>query len=143
MRGFGVSESLVLGDLQVSRHSPSRERRKWTRLQLAIPVFVRGRDDSDKEHLEFATAVNISSGGAMVVVRRALPCASAVSLEIPSVPLGPGSGLPRSFRTMRAKTVWITHLDGYHLLGLKFARPIGTDSKKRPSGLRRKATSAV
>jgi len=32
------------------------ERRKWTRLPLAIPVFVRSRDDKGKELLEFATA---------------------------------------------------------------------------------------
>jgi hypothetical protein len=126
-----------------SRSSPSAEKRKWARLQLAIPVFVRSRDEKGKDLLEFATAMNISAGGALVVVRRTLPKASVVSLEIPSAPLGPASGLPRSSRTMRAKTVWVTHLDGYHLLGLKFARPLGTDTASVSSAFKRKAASIV
>jgi hypothetical protein len=69
--------------------------------------------------------------------------AALVSLEIPSAPLGPAGGLPRSSRAMRAKTVWISHLNEYHLLGLKFTRPLGTDATSIPRTLRRKATSAV
>lgn len=125
------------------RTSPKRERRKWSRLQIAIPVFIRSHDEAGKDHLEFATAVNICAGGALVVVRRSLPDASAVSLEIPSAPLGPASGLPRSSRAMQAKAVWVTHLNGYHLVGLKFTRPLGTATKAIPTALRRKATSAM
>ena len=126
-----------------SRRSPSTEQRQSARLQLAIPVFVRSRDDNGKDSLEFATAMNISAGGALVVVRRTLPKASAVSLEIPSAPLGPASGVPRSSRTMRAKTIWVTHLNGYHLLGLKFTRPLSTAAATVPRAFRRKAASAV
>jgi len=136
-------KSLFPDGLVPSRSSPSTEKRKWARLQLAIPVFVRSRDEKGKDLLEFATAMNISAGGALVVVRRTLPKASVVSLEIPSAPLGPASGLPRSSRTMRAKTVWVSHLDGYHLLGLKFARPLGTDAPADPRPLRRNAASVV
>lgn len=127
----------------MSRSSFGREQRKWARLQLAIPVFVRSRDENGKDSLEFATAVNISPGGALVVVRRSLPKDTPVSLEIPSAPLRPANGLPRSARTMRAKTVWISHLTDYHLLGLKFARPIGTDVAALPRSQRRKTASAV
>lgn len=127
----------------MSRNSFNRERRKWARLQLAIPVFVRSRDENGKDSLEFATAVNISPGGALVVVRRSLPKTTLVSLEIPSAPLRPANGLPRSSRIMRAKTVWITHLNDSHLLGLKFARPLNTDVAVLPRSRRRKTASAV
>ena len=50
----------------------SGERRKWTRLPLAIPVFVRSRDEKGKEFLEFATALNVSAGGMLVAMRRAI-----------------------------------------------------------------------
>ena len=112
----------------MNQASPGTEQRKWTRLQLAIPVFVRSKDESGKESLEFATAVNISAGGALVVVRRSLAKSSLVSLEIPSAPIGTGSGIRRSSNAIKAKTVWVTHLNDYHLLGLKFARPLSTDS---------------
>jgi hypothetical protein len=45
---------------------PENERRKWPRLPLAIPIFVRSREDNGKETLEFATALNVSAGGALV-----------------------------------------------------------------------------
>ena len=93
-----------------------KEQRKWARLQLAIPVFVRSRDGSGRDSLEFATAINISPGGALVVVRRSLPKSAAISLEIPSAPIGPIHGLKTSSRIMEAKAVWVTHLDTYHLL---------------------------
>lgn len=127
----------------VSRSSPSRERRKWARLQLAIPVFVRSRDESGRDSLEFATALNVGAGGASLVVRRALPKAGTVSLEIPSAPVGGESGLPRASRTLRARTVWVTHLNGYHLLGLKFTRPLNTGTVPAPRTSKRKAPSAM
>lgn len=101
-----------------------KERRKWTRLPLAIPVFVRSRDEKGKEFLEFATALNVSAGGALVAVRRSLPKAAQVMLEIPSAPLAAAAGLPRAARTLRARAVRVNHSDGYHLLGLKFSRPL-------------------
>jgi PilZ domain len=127
----------------VPRNSPSKERRKWDRLQLAIPVFVRSKDENGKDCLEFATAMNISAGGALVVSRRSLPHATPVSLEIPSAPFSAESGLPRSSRVMRAKIVWVSHLNSYHLLGLRFGRPLGTDSVGPVPVLKRKAASKV
>ena len=124
------------------RGRPEKERRKWIRLPLAIPVFVRSRDEKGKEFLEFATALNISAGGALVAVRRSLPKAAQVLLEIPSAPLAATAGLPRAARTLRARATRITHSEGYHLLGLKFSRPLlnGTSQTRR---LRGKLTSAV
>jgi PilZ domain len=127
----------------VSKAFPGKEKRRWARLKLAIPVFIRAQNEDGREALEFATAMNVSAGGALVVVRRSLTKASWVTLEIPSAPIAPVHGMPGASRTMRAKTVWVKHLDDYHLLGLKFAQPLGTDSgasRRRPA---RKSASAV
>jgi hypothetical protein len=121
----------------VARQNMSKKTRKWARLQLAIPVFVRTSNGNGQDSLEFATAINISAGGALVVVRRSLPRSTAVSLEIPSPPIGPQSALPKFSRTIRAKAVWVNHFDDYHLMGLKFVRPLDTDeagSYRRRSG---------
>jgi hypothetical protein len=123
--------------------SPKKEQRKWARLHLAIPVFVRSQDESGKESLEFATAVNISAGGALVVVRRSLAKSTSVSLEIPSAPIGSVDGVRRSARAIRAKTIWVTHLDDYHLLGVKFLRPLSTDEAVITRSQLRKASSAM
>src|SRR6202162_6752833 len=85
----------------LNRRKPETERRRWTRLPLAIPVFVRSRDEKGKEFLEFATALNVSAGGALVAVRRSLPKAAQVLLEIPSAPLAATANLPRAARALR------------------------------------------
>ena len=108
----------------MNRRRPETERRKWARLPLAIPVFVRNRDDNGKELLEFATALNVSAGGALVAVRRSLPLSAQVLLEIPSAPLVSGNSFPKASRSLRARAVRVTYVDGYHLLGLKFSRPL-------------------
>src|ERR1700680_3179599 len=120
-----------------------KEQRKWARMDLAIPVFMRMRDGNGRDSLEFATAINISPGGALVVSRSSRPKSASVSLEIPSAPLAPASGVKTSSRILQAKTVWVTHLDDYHLLGLKFARPLTTDTAAVSGKHLRKASSAV
>jgi hypothetical protein len=122
-----------------------RERRKWSRLSLAIPIFVRSRDENGKDLLEFATAVNISAGGVMVAVRRSLPLPAQVLLEIPSPPSPALALQPTSARMLRARTVRVTHAEGYHLVGLKFLRPLTDGSVPKMNGkpLRRKVASFV
>jgi PilZ domain len=121
---------------------PKVERRKWPRLPLAIPVFVRSRDKNGKDALEFATAVNVSAGGALVAVRRSLPLPARVLLEIPSVPTPAADALPKSFRNLEARTLRVTHGEGYHLIGLKFAHPLVNGSAP-PRSRRGKVGSSV
>lgn len=122
--------------------NPEAQRRQWPRLPIAIPVFVRSRDEKGKDLLEFATALNISAGGALVAVRRSLPLSAQVLLEIPSAPLAAANSLPKAARNLRARTLWVTHADGYHLIGLKFSHPLvsqSSPSRSRP----RKVASAL
>lgn len=122
--------------------APETERRRWPRLPLAIPVFVRSRDERGKEFLEFATALNVSAGGALVAVRRSLPLSARISLEIPSAPFAAATVLPKAARTLRARTVRVTHMEGYHLVGLKFSHPLlGAIPNHQP--VRRKVASSV
>jgi hypothetical protein len=111
------------------------ERRKWPRLPLAIPVFVRTRDGKGKEFLEFATALNVSAGGMLVAVRRVLPRLAQIKLEIPSAPVAALAMLPTASRTLSARTLRTTPAQGYYLLGLKFSRPL---LHSRSLGMRRR-----
>lgn len=100
------------------------EKRKFQRLPLSIPVFVRGTDESGKEFLEFATALNISAGGVLLASRRSIPKSANLHLEIPVAPLPADSISSQSIRSLKAKLVRVTHGEKYHLLGLKFTRAI-------------------
>jgi hypothetical protein len=137
---------LLIEGTNLKRRKPETERRKWPRLPLAIPVFVRSRDESGKDFLEFATALNVSAGGALVAVRRSLPQSAQVLLEIPSAPLAATTNLPKVSRTLRARTMRVTHAEGYHLVGLKFSRPLLNSSVEPTSDLepvKRKVGSSV
>lgn len=65
------------------RKKPFEERRRWPRLPVPIPVFVRGLDESGKEFLDFSTILNISAGGVLVASRKAISLGSRIVLEIP------------------------------------------------------------
>ena len=76
-----------------------------------------------------------------MAVRRSLPQSSQVLLEIPSAPLAAAAALPRASRTLRARAVRVTHAEGYHLLGLKFSRPLLNDSAHAALPQRKLASS--
>ena len=106
------------------------DRRGGERIPLAIPTFVRGVDEEGQEFLEFTTALNISGGGALLVMRRYLPPSSEVFLEIPAAPCPPLKMSPQPVRSMRARVVRVTHLDRANVLGLEFTHPVLSPANK-------------
>ena len=104
----------------MARRTVAIERRRFERIPLAIPVFVRGQDPEGKDFLEFATALNISAGGALLATRRNLPKLATISLEIPSAPLPRVALLPKIVRRLKARLVRSTLLDGCHLMAVRF-----------------------
>ena len=121
---------------------PAAERRRWPRLPLAIPVFVRSQAETDKEFLEFATALNVSAGGMLIAVRRSIPSSAQVLLEIPSAPLAALAALPRVARNLRARVLRMQHGEGYNLVAMKFSRPL-LNSLSAAKPLRRKLASSL
>ncbi len=100
------------------------ELRRFERIPLAIPVFVRGRDRQGKEFLEFTTALNVSSGGVLLATRQDMPRSSRVVLEVPAAPVPASARTPKFVRSAEARLVRLAHSNGCHLWGLKFTRPL-------------------
>jgi hypothetical protein len=115
------------------RRISSPERRVWQRLPLAIPVFVHGIDETGQKFVEFATAMNISAGGAQLAIRRHLSPRTRISLEIPCS-VGPYRVVHTQIRsTLPARILnrTMASSEPFHLLGLKFSRPLIQGSAKR------------
>lgn len=110
----------------MTRKKLSQERRKWQRLPLAIPLFIRCRDEDGKDVLEFATALNVSASGMLLAVRRMLPASTQYLLEIPSALIPDTNILPEASRRLRARPVRVVHAKDYHLVGIKFSRVLAT-----------------
>jgi hypothetical protein len=125
------------------------DRRRWERLPLAIPVFVRGLDPHGKQFVDFATALDISVGGALLAIHRHLPEGSKIMLEIPSAPTLHNHQNPKVPRAVRqnfyAKAVRVTNNDTCHLMGLQFQKPLKTPQEPaKPKAIaKRKSASSV
>ncbi len=112
------------GQWPTTAKRPAEERRRWVRLSLAIPVFVRGVDGQGREFIEFCTLLNESAGGALLAIRKPLRRRSRVSLEMPLAPVLKNVRLRRTKRMLRARVVRSMAIDGWNLCGLQFARPL-------------------
>ena len=117
-----IGHALGVNTSAVTQQAP--ERRRWPRLSLAIPVFVRGVNGHGREFLEFCTLLNESAGGALLAIRKPLRRWSRVSLEIPSAPLLKNVKFRQTIRMVRARVIRTTYVDRWNLCGLQFVRPI-------------------
>lgn len=118
------------------------ERREWTRLPLHIPLFIRSRDRHGKDFLEFVSAINISAGGALVAMHGALRLSAQVLVEIPSAPMPASAPARKKLRNLRSRVVYVSHREGYNLVGLRFLQPL-LQSERQPAPRRRKVISPV
>jgi hypothetical protein len=105
------------------RGSSAGERRSWERLPISIPFFVRGAQSDGEEFLEFATALNLSAGGALLAMRRYLEPGTHIDLEIP-IALANKAQLPRSVSLLHATVLRCVPDRQYFLLGLQFDEPL-------------------
>src|SRR5512143_931826 len=83
-------------------------KRRWERLPIAIPIFVRGLDENGKSFVEFSTATNLNAGGILLLSRRNLPAGQEITLEIPTptpqlIPAGQDSVKPMSATILYAQ----------------------------------------
>lgn len=129
----------------MSSSKKGSDRRRWERLPLAIPVFVRGLDPNGRQFVDFATALDISVGGALLAIHRHLPRGSKIMLEIPSAPATHGTKVPRASRqSFYAKAVRVTNGESCNLLGLQFQKPIHSPREiaiPKPKAKRKSASS--
>lgn len=100
------------------------ERRRWERIPITIPLFVRAAGEGQRKFLEFGNVLNLSSGGALLAVRQSLPAPCLVSLEIPAAPVTESTGLPPSARLIEAKLLRVQAADRCFLWAVKFLRPL-------------------
>ncbi len=105
------------------QHTEQRERRRWDRLPISVPFFIRGDKENGDELLEFSTALNLSAGGALLASRKYLDPGTNVRLEIP-VALVNKAQLPRSVSILHAKVLRCTPDREYFLLGFEFKPPL-------------------
>lgn len=100
------------------------EERRWPRIPLAIPVFIRGTNGQGKEFLELCTLLNESAGGALLAIRKPLKRRSRLTLEIPLAPAPTTGAFAQGKRLLKARVIRTTLIEGWTYCGLQFSRPL-------------------
>jgi PilZ domain len=118
VRETTVQERLVMS-------APYEERRRFQRIRLQIPLFVRGRDAHGEQFLELAKTLDISAFGALITCPRALIVNEIITLTIPAPSITSSALVPAGMPPIQARVKRRREAGDVHLVGVEFIKPIG------------------
>ena len=108
---------------KTARSEPA-QRRRFPRIRLQVPIFLRGIDASGAEFVELTKTLNISATGACIASARILRPDQPVNLTIPA-PSPISSGVvPNETPPIVAKVLRQDSAGEMRLYGLEFLRPL-------------------
>lgn len=103
------------------------ERRKWERIPLPVPLFVRGKDSNGEVFSDLTVAQNVGGGGLVFASDRSLAPSAKLTLQVPSVPWLSKLRYIGNRRRLRGRIVRVTCKKDTNLYAFQFSRPlIGT-----------------
>jgi hypothetical protein len=101
------------------------EQRRAQRIQLQVPLFVRGKDFSGEQFLELAKTLDISGLGAFITCPRSLRVGEIVTLTIPAPSITSSALVPAGMPPIQARVKRQQEAGDVHLIGVEFLKPIG------------------
>ncbi len=100
------------------------ERRRFPRMHLQVPLFLRGRSAGGEDFLELTKAMDISATGALVASPHLLRPNAVVSLTVPAPP-SPGAGVMGTANApIQARVRRVQNVGELYLVGLEFLKPL-------------------
>lgn len=100
------------------------ERRRFQRIHLQIPLFIRGRDVHGEQFMELAKTLDISALGAFLTCPRALAVGDFVTLTIPAPSITSSGLVPAGMAPIQARVKRQQEAGDVHLVGVEFLKPI-------------------
>ncbi len=110
--------------------------RRFPRLEIALPVFVRGEDVQGKHFTELALTMNISFGGALLVLHKDISPQSKVTLEMPRPPVFVAELPALGLSGVEARTVRAEPRSTYQIVAVQFLTPLQAPDRTDTSGRR-------
>jgi hypothetical protein len=101
------------------------ERRRFPRIHLQVPLFVRGKDAHGEQFLELAKTLDISGLGAFITCPRALRLNEIVTLTVPAPSITSSGLVPAGMPPIQARVKRQQEAGDVHLVGVEFLKPIG------------------
>lgn len=118
-----VKEGIALHRVGVSQ--TYEERRRYQRIRLQVPLFIRGKDIYGEQFLELAKTLDISAMGAFLTSPRPLSINETVTLTIPAPSITSSALVPAGMPPIQAKVKRNQEAGDVHLVGVEFLKPIG------------------
>jgi hypothetical protein len=100
------------------------ERRRYQRILLQIPLFIRGKDSHGEQFMELAKTLDISALGAFVASPRPLPINGFITLTIPAPSITSSGLVPAGMAPIQAKVRRQQEAGDVYLIGVEFLKPI-------------------
>lgn len=101
------------------------DRRRYQRIHLQVPIFIRGRDAHKEQFMELAKTLNISALGAFITSPRRLAINDVVTLTIPAPSITSSALVPAGMPPIQARVKRQQEAGDVHLVGVEFLKPIG------------------
>ena len=101
------------------------ERRRYQRIHLQIPLFIRGKDAQGEQFMELAKTLDISAIGAFLASPRPLPFNGFITLTIPAPSITSSGLVPAGMAPIQAKIRRQQEAGDIYLIGVEFLKPIG------------------
>src|ERR1700721_3881190 len=96
------------------------ERRRFQRLRLQIPMFIRGRDTHGEQFLELAKTLDISAKGAFITSPRPLAINEIITLTIPAPSITSSGLVQAGMPPIQAKGKRQQRAGEFYLVGVRF-----------------------
>lgn len=119
---MSVRNNVVQQKLAVPLHD---EHRRFQRIRLQMPLFIRGRDAHGEQFMELAKTLDISAIGAFIACPRALSMHDIVTLTIPAPSIISSGLIPSGMPPIQARVKRQQQAGEVHLVGVEFLKPIG------------------
>jgi PilZ domain-containing protein len=101
------------------------ERRRFQRIRLQVPLFIRGRDAYGEQFVELAKSLDISAVGAFITSPRPLTIGGVVTLTVPAPSITSSGLVPAGMAPIQARVKRQQEAGDVHLVGVEFLKPIG------------------
>ena len=101
------------------------ERRRYQRIHLQIPLFIRGKDAQGEQFMELAKTLDISAIGAFLASPRPLTVNGFITLTIPAPSITSSGLVPAGMAPIQAKIRRQQEAGDVYLVGVEFLKPIG------------------
>ena len=100
------------------------ERRRYQRIHLQVPLFIRGKDAQGEQFMELAKTLDISAIGAFLASPRPLTVGGFITLTIPAPSITSSGLVPAGMAPIQAKIRRQQEAGDVYLIGVEFLKPL-------------------